>query len=332
VLPRLGFVGCGWIGRKRLGALLKQGIADIIGIVEPDENARAEASKMVPAAAVYSSYENLLAIHPDGIVLSTPNYLHAVQAERVLLSRIPVFCQKPIGLTAEETRRVIGAARKADCLISTDFCYRRTAGIAEIAALVESGELGDVYLTDLVFHNSYGPDKDWYYARTMAGGGCLLDLGIHLVDLALWIAGGESVKGCMSRLYCQGRHIDRESQLEDHAIASLDLTNGSHVSLSCSWRQRLTGDATIRAIFHGTKGLAVFENVSGSFYDFRAFAFANGVRQTLAEPPDDWEGRALIEWVTAITSNKGFDAKADSFVLVSEVLDLIYRSAKQFDA
>src|SRR5512138_3737632 len=66
--------------------------------------------------------------------------------------------------------------------------------------LVREGALGEVYAVNLVFHNAYGPDKPWFYDARLSGGGCVMDLGIHLVDLALWALGFPEVEVLASRL------------------------------------------------------------------------------------------------------------------------------------
>src|SRR5690606_4635728 len=88
-----------------------------------------------------------------------------------------------------EVQPVIEAARSADRLLGVDFSYRFTEAMQAVRSLVEGGALGRVYAVDLVFHNAYGPDKPWFYDPRLAGGGCVMDLGIHLVDLALWTLG-----------------------------------------------------------------------------------------------------------------------------------------------
>src|SRR5205085_415527 len=122
----------------------------------------------------------------DGLVIATPSASHAVQARAALERGIAVFCQKPLARTAAETASVVEAARAANRLLGVDLSYRHTEAMRHIGALARSGELGDIYAIDLVFHNAYGPDKAWFRDVKLSGGGCVIDLGTHLVDLALW--------------------------------------------------------------------------------------------------------------------------------------------------
>jgi predicted dehydrogenase len=68
--------------------------------------------------------------------------------------------------------------------------YRFTKALSQLRRVVQSGELGEIFTADLAFHNAYGPQKSWFYDPELAGGECVMDLGIHLVDAALWIIEG----------------------------------------------------------------------------------------------------------------------------------------------
>src|SRR5690606_27189512 len=112
---------------------------------------------------------------------------------------------------AAEAKAVIDAARRADRLLDVDLSYRHTEGMRRIRALIEANELGDVFAVDLVFHNAYGPDKAWFYDRSLSGGGCVMDLGAHLIDLALWALDFPEVMRASGSLYSQGRPLDADS-------------------------------------------------------------------------------------------------------------------------
>ena len=184
--PRVGFLGVGWIGRNRMEALAQSGLVEIVAVSDPvAENADA-AAKLSGRCDTCESLDQLLETHLDGLVIATPSALHADQAITALERGVAVFCQKPLGRTAAETSDVVAAARAADRLLGVDLSYRFVRGIALIRDLIHNGDLGTVYSADLVFHNAYGPDKPWFYDAVLSGGGCVIDLGSHLVDLALW--------------------------------------------------------------------------------------------------------------------------------------------------
>jgi predicted dehydrogenase len=297
--PRLGFLGLGWIGSSRLEAIERAGAARVAAVADP----------LVEGAL--PSYERLLASDIDGVVIATPSGLHAEQALAALERELPVFVQKPVGRTAEEVRAVVAGAEAADVLLGVDLSYRHAEAFRVARRCVRSGELGAVFAADLVFHNAHSPGKTWSRDPVLAGGGCVIDLGIHLVDLAVWTLDLEPLT-VASRL--------RGTPLETWATAELD-----HVRIACSWDLHEGADARIEATFHGTEGGVRVSNLGGSFYDFRCELLQGSSSQPLVEPPDEWPGRAAVEWAQRLAAGERFDAAgAAEIVRVAEILDRIY--------
>jgi predicted dehydrogenase len=322
-LPRVGFLGTGWIGRHRMGAMLATGAIEAAGICDPMHECAGEAAKLAPAAQVVPSLEALLELDLDGIVIATPSALHAAQSLEALARGIAVFCQKPLGRHAAEAAAVVEAARRADRLISVDFSYRCTAGMQAIAGLVRSGELGRVFAADLVFHNAYGPDKPWFYDRAQSGGGCVMDLGVHLIDMLLWLFDFPTVSR-ISAILLAGGVSARPDEVEDYAVAQLTLANGIHARLACSWRLQAGQEAVIEASFYGNGGGASFRNTGGSFYDFEARRLNGTTSELLVAPPDDWGARAAAAWAQQLARDARFDPAAERLVDVAQVVDRIY--------
>lgn len=324
--PRLGFAGVGWIGRHRLDAIAAHGHADIAAVFDPVAEAARKVTAAYPRAETAASFDALLALDLDGVVIATPSALHATQAIAALDAGRAVFCQKPLARTAAETEAVIAAARRADRLLGVDLSYRYAAGMQAIRELIQRGELGTIYAIEAVFHNAYGPDKPWFYDRAAAGGGCLLDLGIHLVDLALWCLDFPAVEKAAGVL----RHHERPGFLpgdgvEDYASGQLELSGGATMRLACSWRAPAGCDAQIELTFFGTQGGASFRNVDGSFYDFVAEHFRpDRSRRVLARPPDAWGGRAAVAWAGRLVESPGFDPAVRHLTAVAGTLDQIY--------
>lgn len=323
--PRLGFLGVGWIGRHRMEKMLETGAVEVAAIADPSPEMAAEAAKLAPRAALVSSLDELLDTGVDGLVIATPSAMHAEQSIRALERGAAVFCQKPLGRTAAEVRAVVAAARVADRLLGVDLSYRFTEGMQRIRQLIRAGELGRVYAVDLVFHNAYGPDKAWFYDPALSGGGCVMDLGVHLVDLALWTLDFPKVSDVSGTLLSGGEPLaGRADRVEDYAVATIGLDNGAAVQLACSWRLQAGCDAMISAAFYGTEGGAALRNIAGSFYEFTAERYRGTARETLATPPDDWGGRAAADWAIRLAAGEGFDPAAERLIDVAEVLDRIY--------
>lgn len=323
--PRLGFLGLGWIGHNRMGAIARSGLADVAVVCDASPEAVQRTVATVPTAEPASSFDELLHADLDGVVIATPSAQHAEQCVQALERGLAVFCQKPLGRTAAETRRVVETARMADRLLAVDLSYRFTAAMHAIHSVVSSGAIGNIYAANLVFHNAYGPDKAWFYDRALAGGGCVIDLGIHLVDAALWITAFPEITGVSSRVYAHANRLSFPPDVvEDYATARLDAASGATIDIACSWRLPAGQDCVIAAEFYGTRGGAAFRNVNGSFYDFVAEQNEGTNRVLLASPPDDWPGRAAVAWVERLREGERFDPGNEELIRVAEVLDAIY--------
>jgi predicted dehydrogenase len=324
-LPRLGFLGLGWIGQHRMRALMAEQACQVIVVADPSAEARSSAQQLAPGARAVATLEELLGFELDGAVIATPSALHAQQAQALLERGIAVFCQKPLARTARETADVVAAARAADRLLACDLSYRHTKGMRRIRRCAVEGELGTIYAADLVFHNAYGPDKPWFRDPALSGGGCMIDLGTHLIDLALWTLGFPRVERVTSRLYAQGRPLATGlAEVEDFAVAQLDLAGGAVVRLACSWNLAAGRDAVIEARFYGSRGGAALRNVNGSFYDFIAERYEGTRCMGLAEPPDQWGGRAILAWARQLAAGAGYRPEIESVLQVATTLDAIY--------
>lgn len=323
----LGFIGVGWIGRNRMEAILNHTPARAISIVEPTEENAQEALKSAGDAKLSSSAEELLkAENLEGVVIATPSAMHAQQSIAALKAGKAVFCQKPLGRTAAEVREVVAASKEANKLLSVDLSYRYTKAFRAVYDLIQNGDIGDVYAVDLVFHNAYGPDKEWFYDIKRSGGGCVMDLGIHLVDLAMWTLDFPDIQDVRSHLFHKGKRLHSfETQVEDFASVSLTSAKETIINLECSWHVSAGKDAVIEAKFYGTKGGAAFKNVNGSFYDFTAEKYLGTHTETLVTPPDEWSGRAGIVWAeNMLSENKYNPQTGEEFIKTAEIIDRIY--------
>jgi predicted dehydrogenase len=327
-LPRLGFLGVGWIGRHRMLALARSGAAEVAAIGDLNREAARAAAEEVGCRDVCTQLDELLARELDGVVIATPTALHASQAMNALAAGVPVFCQKPLARTARECEAVIAAAREADLALGVDMSYRHTRAVEAALAAVRAGEIGEPRAAELVFHNAYGPDKGWVRDPKLAGGGALIDLGSHLIDLARLFLGDLAPRTVHSDLFAGGERLDPDpDRVEDLALAQVSLADGRVIRVACSWWLPAGADAVIEASFIGDGRAVSVRNVDGSFYDLEAVR-TNGRRgERIAEPPDDWGGRALIGWAKRLSRERCFDPKVETLVEVAALIDRIYGRA-----
>ncbi len=325
--PRLAFVGLGWIGAMRLEAVAAAGLAEVAALCEPATQRLEETARTYPGAKSFSDPGAMLDqagdLGLDGVVIATPNSLHAPQALAALDRGLAVFCQKPLALNAREAREMVAAARRADRLLGVDYSYRFTDGARELRRAVAAGELGRVFSVDTVFHNAYGPDKPWCFDPRLAGGGALMDLGVHLIDLALWLLGDPGVEAVHGGAWRGGEPLTA-GVVDDFANARIELEGGASVSVAVSWNAHAGRDCAIRLAAFGTVGGAEFRNMDGSFYDFELARFSGRSEEVTTRESRDWLGKAILDWAGRLGQGERFDPEIERSVRVSEVVDAVY--------
>jgi len=317
----LGFLGTGWIGRNRMEAMLATGEAKAVAICDPSPEMASAARELAPDAQLVGSFEELLACEPDGVVIATPSALHAEQCVQAFGAGAAVFCQKPLGRNAAEVDTVLAAARRADRLLGVDLSYRHTAAMKAIRERLP--DLGKPFAADLTFHNAYGPQSGWFWDPHLSGGGCLIDLGVHLVDLALWMFDFPEAVDARATLLRNGRPVQL-GEVEDYAVGELQLSNGVTVRIACSWNLNSGRDAVIEATFYGTEGGAQMRNENGSFFDFSADLFRGRNAERISSPPDDWGGRAASDWVRKLAAGERFSGTTRGLLETARTLDRLY--------
>ena len=327
---RLGFLGLGWIVRHRLKAIAARPDVSVRALADLDTQALQQAAQDVAShdAACTTSFDELLGSDIDGVVIATPSALHAGQSLRALERGLAVFCQKPLAITAGETAQVIAAARTGNRLLHVDYCYRHVRGMPELRERIRRGELGDLIAVDLTFHNAYAPGHNWCLDPTLAGGGCIIDLGTHLIDLMLWLLDYPKAEWVNSHLFAQGRRVaPGQKAIEDFGAVEFRLPNGAPVRLNCSWNLHAGRDAIIDVVLHGTRAGAEWRNVNGSFYDFEV-ALLRGARQEVLGSHlggDDWGTRALAAWLDRLHHEPSFDDEAVGLLAAARLIDACYR-------
>jgi len=225
VKSEIAFIGTGWTGLNQMKHLLDEDICYPVAIFEPDTKNARKAYDLAPDAIVYGDLNDLLESQPDGIVIATPNVFHSAHSMKALQRGIAVFCQEPLALTADETRKVISAAYVGNRLLGVDFPYRSADGIQKIMTLRK--DLGQIYAVDLVFNNSSVLEKSWSGDPALSGGGCLFDSGIHLIDLALWMLDFPEITKISSTLISNGVIIEPGRNLvEDYVSAKMETDTG----------------------------------------------------------------------------------------------------------
>jgi predicted dehydrogenase len=241
VTVRIGIVGTSWwADAMYLPALADHPHGRIVAVCGRNEtNARALAARFgVPH--VFTDWTTMLESGEiDAVVVATPNDTHREISLAALERRMPVLCDKPIGMNASEAAEIARAAAAADVATMTPFTYRCMPTSRLVKEMIDAGRIGTPYHLNLRYYTGYARSGDyaWRFDRERAGSGVVGDLGSHWLDMARWWLGEIEEVSTTCRA-----HVNRASRpdgtsyepTEDHAIILTRHTNGATAILQVS--------------------------------------------------------------------------------------------------
>jgi predicted dehydrogenase len=263
-----------------------------------------------------------------------PNNLHAEPTIEAARNGKHVFCEKPLGLDAEEAHRIWRAAEDAGVVNMCGFNYRFVPAVSRARELVEAGGLGEVVHFRARYLQSWGweaPTDVWRFDRAQAGSGALGDLGAHIVDLARFLCGEVTAVSATVRTYVEGHEVD------DAFVATVEFDNGAIGTLESS---RLALGRVNQNTFelNGSRGSLAFD-----LERFDELAVSDGGPYRSERVTGDWwppghglgwgdtftlEVQLLLETIAAGGSVAPHGATFEDGYRVAEVCDAILRSAE----
>lgn len=230
---RCAVLGTGAIAQvAHLPILSRMRGVDLAGLFDADPAKAQTLADRLGVARVYRSAEEVWQDETlDAVVIATPSHLHAQQARAGLESGKFVFCEKPLAVSADEARRVLDTPG-ADQRLMVGMNQRFRPDATALRSFVVGGELGTVrYLRAGWLNRRVGPSRrTWRHRRSGAGGGALMDLGIQLLDLCLWILDYPRPRRIVAHM-----HRAPDSEVEDSAMVFLDLEGDRVINLEVSW-------------------------------------------------------------------------------------------------
>lgn len=205
---------------------------EMIGIADEDL-ARGERFAHQFDAHLFSSYEEMLATKPDGVVICSENSRHRPLVEMAAAYGVNVLCEKPLATRLEDARAIIAACERAGVVLMTAFPMRFSTPLIEVKQRLDAGDLGSVFCFSASNQGEL-PKKgrDWFVDPVLAGGGAVMDHTVHLVDIMRWYLDSE-----VSEVYAQSNkifHAD-EVAVETGGMVMVTFQNGVFASIDCSW-------------------------------------------------------------------------------------------------
>lgn len=324
---KIGLVGVGGTAQvNHIPALMKVEGLELVGLVDRDlEKAQRVAQKFgIPVSG--NRIEVLLDRDDlDAVDICTPNFLHAPMAVAALEAGKHVLCERPLARSGEEAAAMVKAARKADRVLMCAVQHRFRPDAQLLRKFVDKGDLGDVFLAKAGWlrQKAEWDSDEWRRTKRESGGGVVLDLGFHMLDLALFVLGQPKVESVTASV-----HRSRKGEVEDSATAFFRLAGGAALTLELTWGLLMEKDFAFLNLF-GAGGAALLN----------PFRVHKGMHGTLVNVTPELETsknqyrQSMEAQVAHFADALRGDAKpmggAEEILGVMKLMDAIYQSAEQ---
>lgn len=342
---RVGIIGCGNISHSHLGGY--KALPDLVELVACCDIDGAKAKKYAEDngfARFYTDYNEMVAKEElDAVSVCTWNAAHAGASIAALNAGINVLCEKPMAMNAKEAQAMQEAAEKNGKLLMIGF-VRRFGNDADILkSFIDAGSMGDLYFAKATYLRRNGCPGGWFGDKSYSGGGPLIDLGVHVIDLCRYLAGGPKPVSAFGVTYANlgdnraggdkgwvsknGLGIEFRYTVEDFATALIRFDNGMTLNVEASFNLNIKNDTGNIELF-GTKAgaridpqIEFFTDMNGRFVDIRPSG-------NTALSFDGLFNREIRHFVDCVRTGVPCRAPAADGVTLMKILDAIYESAR----
>jgi predicted dehydrogenase len=328
VVYRVAIIGAGLIGRKRAASLRSFDNCTLIVVADINENAAKGLAEEYGASATFDWQSAVGRDDIDIVVVSTVNKVLADISVAALRHGKHVICEKPLGRNAQESRRILNAAKESHAVVKTGFNHRHHPAIAKAKQLQEQGHIGALTFLRCRYGHGGRPgyEKEWRASKELCGGGELLDQGVHVVDLFRWFAGEfTEVFGFTPTCFWN-------MDVEDNGFALFRNGDGVVALMHTSWTQ--WKNLFSFEVF-GKDGYLVVEGLGGSYgpetlrIGRRQPQGGAPAEQTFTFPGPDisWE-HEWREFLSSIESNGPLMGDGTDGYQANRMIEAVYDSAR----
>ena len=347
---KIGIIGCGGIANgKHMPALSKLDNVEMVAFCDLIEERAEKAAKEYGTAdaKVYTDYQGLLQdASIDVVHVCTPNRSHSFITVDALHSGKHVMCEKPMAKTAADAKKMLDAAKKTGKKLTIGYQNRFRSDSWYLKATCEEGALGDVYYAKAhAIRRRAVPTWGVFLNEEEQGGGPLIDIGTHALDLTLWCMDNYKPKRVLGSVYHKladqtqtanawGDWDPEKFTVEDSAFGMIQMENGATIMLESSWALNSLDVDEAKTSLCGTKagadmkqGLRINGVKHNHQYTETVALGAGGVDfyDGAAETPADKEARM---WIDAVINDKDPVVLPEQAYVVTQILEAIYESAK----
>lgn len=336
----VGIVGAGNIAHCHALAYQRLANVHIAAVCDIQEQRARDFAHKYKIPHVYNNHSTMIRdTKLDAVSVCAWNSVHASITIDFLNHGIHVLCEKPLAMNTAQALAMEAAAKAHGCILMPGFCTRYEEGIGLLLKQVKSGRLGEIYYVKTTYLRRRGYPGGWFGDSSRSGGGPVIDLGVHVLDLARFIAGGDvhSVVASTHKMPAKegykshSPHISIEDgaihDVEDFATALIRMNNGMIIQLETSWNHHIPEDVFQFEVY-GTKGGAKAYPKLAIFEDEQEKTINRQIEHSNHEDQPNYDFDCEIRHFTEVL--RGLEAPlctASDGVEVMRMIDAIYESA-----
>lgn len=343
---RIGVIGVGSISQLHLSSYRKNPDVEICALCDIDEVQLQKRGKEYGVTALYTDAKEMLAKESlDAVSVCTWNSAHAPCTIAALEAGVNVLCEKPMALNAKEAEAMKAAAEKSGKLLMIGFVRRYGKDCEALKGFIDNGSLGDIYYAKVSYMRRNGAPGGWFGDSSRSGGGCLIDLGVHVIDYARYAMGCPKPVSVYGTTFSKlGNRSNLKSDkaytsvgasdndifdVEDLATAMVRFDNGAAMQVETSFSLNMKEDYNAVELF-GDKGGAKVDS------DLHLFSEANGYMTNIdlaaslmgSNFINDIFQKEINHFVDCVKNDTPCRSAADDGLAVMKILDAVYESAK----
>lgn len=334
---RVGVIGCGSIGVYHISSYQKVPNAEVVAICDADEATLGMAKQKYGVNQTYKDYRELLAKKDiDAVSVCLPNRLHSIVSVAAFEAGKNVLCEKPMAINAKEAQRMIDASKKANKKLQIGLTFRFQNRSRVLKEHVDAGELGEVYYAKCgCLRRSGIPGMgSWFTTKSEGGAGPLYDIGVHALDLTLWLMNNFRTKTVLASTYAKFGPYGRGKgdwgkpvpggpfDVEDLAAVLMKMQNNATVFLEVSWASHIGEDKFYSQLL-GDKGGVEFDTMM--LYTEEKGNFVN---KKLLYRENDGYLTEIEHFIDCVINDKEPITKPEQVLGVQKALDAAQKSAE----
>ena len=338
---RYGFIGAGGIARAHASAI--EAVGDkIVAVMDVNKETGEAFANDYSADYVTTRVSNLVSRDDiDAVIVCTPNAFHAQQTIMALQSGKHVLCEKPMSVNVSQAKKMIQIAKKSKRIFTVGYVRRFMPTSEAVKSKINKGELGNIYYAESKWLRRRGVPGygGWFTTKKLSGGGPLIDLGCHMIDLVNWFIGYPKPKRVFATSGC---HIANKNyvylsmwgkenpkgvyDVEDYASAMIRYDNGATVLLQVAWAINMPQDTQLETWVAGDKAGCVTDGSNVIFAGQEAPNALTELNYRVKEA--NCFERQIAHFSECIKSGNQPRVKPEEALIVQQILQAIYDSSK----